>query len=54
MVLNSLPQATKPDAVYGTKKTTMTRAPMVSISLVLSRKRRARKSGTVMASTFAE
>ena len=46
---NSLPQAAKPDAVYGMKKMTMMTAEISRSRLLLSRKRLWKKSGRVMA-----
>ena len=49
---NSLPQAAKPDAVYGIKNITMTSAASAVMIFFLSRKRLAKNDGTVIASTL--
>ena len=52
--MNSLPQAAKPEAVYGMKNTMMMTAPSALSRLRWSWNRRERNCGTVMASRLAE
>ena len=53
-LLKSVPMALKPDAVYGIKKMRITTAAMQESRCFLSPKRRAKKSGIVMAPSLAE
>ena len=49
---NSLPQAAKPEAVYGTKNTIIKMAAMAVRICFFSPNRREKKSGTVMAVSY--
>ena len=52
--VKSLPQAAKPEAVYGTKKMMTTSAATPSIRPLVSPKRWEKKSGMVIAPSFWE